>query len=290
MIRAAAKNSAFAAVVVDPSDYPAVLAELRESEGRLSSADPLGARAQGVRLHRPLRRRHLRVVLALLRGLPPELERGLREGPRPALRREPPPAGRLLRPRRRAAPTCSRASPSCTARSCRSTTCSTSAPPANWSKTSASPPARSSSTTTPAAARSPTAPAEAYARAFACDPQSAYGGVIALNRPVDGAAAEKLSGQFIEVLLAPSFEPAALEILQQKKNVRLLELPDWPQRTERVEAPRRARRAARPDPRRGHRDTRADAGDDQPPSRPRSSGRTSCSRGGCAATFAPTRS
>ena len=59
--------------------------------------------------------------------------------------------------------------------------------------------------------------------------------MIALNRPVDEAAAEKLSGQFIEVLLAPSFEPAALEILQAKKNVRLLELPDWPQRSERVE-------------------------------------------------------
>ncbi len=76
---------------------------------------------------------------------------------------------------------------------------------------------------------------QAYERAFACDPQSAYGGVIALNRPVDRAAAEKLSGQFIEVLLAPAFEPAALEILQGKKNVRLLELPDWPARSERVE-------------------------------------------------------
>jgi phosphoribosylaminoimidazolecarboxamide formyltransferase / IMP cyclohydrolase len=68
----------------------------------------------------------------------------------------------------------------------------------------------------------------AYERAFACDPLSAYGGVIALNRPVDRACAERLSEQFIEVLLAPGFDPAALEILQTKKNVRLLELPDWP--------------------------------------------------------------
>src|SRR6202042_2363726 len=45
----------------------------------------------------------------------------------------------------------------------------------------------------------------AYERAFACDPQSAYGGVIAVNRRVDAAAAEQLSGQFIEVLLAPGF-------------------------------------------------------------------------------------
>ena len=68
----------------------------------------------------------------------------------------------------------------------------------------------------------------AYERAFACDPLSAYGGVIALNRPVDRECAERLSEQFIEVLLAPGFDPAALEILMAKKNVRLLELSDWP--------------------------------------------------------------
>ncbi len=67
----------------------------------------------------------------------------------------------------------------------------------------------------------------AYERAFACDPASAYGGVIVLNRPVDRACAERLAEQFIEVLLAPGFDPAALEILTGKKNVRLLELPHW---------------------------------------------------------------
>ena len=70
---------------------------------------------------------------------------------------------------------------------------------------------------------------DAYERAFAGDPVSAYGGVIALNRPVDEACAEALSKQFIEVLLAPGFEPEALAVLTQKKNVRLLELPDWPE-------------------------------------------------------------
>jgi phosphoribosylaminoimidazolecarboxamide formyltransferase/IMP cyclohydrolase len=70
---------------------------------------------------------------------------------------------------------------------------------------------------------------EAYERAFACDEMSAYGGVIALNRPVDAACAQALSGQFIEVLLAPGFDADALEVLTQKKNVRLLELPDWPE-------------------------------------------------------------
>ncbi len=66
----------------------------------------------------------------------------------------------------------------------------------------------------------------AYERAFACDPQSAFGGVIAINRPIDRPCAEALSKQFLEVLLAPAFDDDALSILQEKKNVRLLSCPD----------------------------------------------------------------
>jgi phosphoribosylaminoimidazolecarboxamide formyltransferase/IMP cyclohydrolase len=77
---------------------------------------------------------------------------------------------------------------------------------------------------------------EAYERAFACDPQSAYGGVIAVNRPVEEAFAEELGKQFIEVLLAPGYDAAALEALQVKKNVRLLELSDWPAPLREVES------------------------------------------------------
>ncbi len=69
---------------------------------------------------------------------------------------------------------------------------------------------------------------DAYERAFACDPQSAYGGVIAINRAVDGPLAQELARQFVEVLLAPRFADEALEVLRAKKNVRLLELPRWP--------------------------------------------------------------
>jgi phosphoribosylaminoimidazolecarboxamide formyltransferase / IMP cyclohydrolase len=68
----------------------------------------------------------------------------------------------------------------------------------------------------------------AYERAFACDPESAYGGVIAVNRRVDRGCAERMNGQFIEVLLAPGYDEDALEVLKGKKNVRLLELADWP--------------------------------------------------------------
>jgi phosphoribosylaminoimidazolecarboxamide formyltransferase/IMP cyclohydrolase len=75
----------------------------------------------------------------------------------------------------------------------------------------------------------------AYERAFACDPMSAYGGVIALNRRVDESCARALAGQFIEVLLAPGFDEDALAVLREKKNVRLLELPRWPPPNHEVE-------------------------------------------------------
>jgi len=77
---------------------------------------------------------------------------------------------------------------------------------------------------------------EAYEHAFACDPESAYGGVIAVNRPVDLAFAEELGKQFIEVLLAPGYDADALEALQVKKNVRLLELSEWPAPLREVES------------------------------------------------------
>jgi phosphoribosylaminoimidazolecarboxamide formyltransferase / IMP cyclohydrolase len=68
----------------------------------------------------------------------------------------------------------------------------------------------------------------AYERAFACDPDSAYGGVIVLNRRVDAACAQQLAKQFIEVLLAPAYDEDALPVLRERKNVRLLELAAWP--------------------------------------------------------------
>ena len=68
---------------------------------------------------------------------------------------------------------------------------------------------------------------EAYERALACDPVSAFGSIIAVNRPFDGALAEAMAKLFVEVVTAPSFEPAALERLGRKKNLRLLECPPY---------------------------------------------------------------
>ncbi|GAA4177303.1 bifunctional phosphoribosylaminoimidazolecarboxamide formyltransferase/IMP cyclohydrolase [Gryllotalpicola koreensis] len=74
--------------------------------------------------------------------------------------------------------------------------------------------------------------AAAHRKAHACDPVSAYGGVIAANRTVTLALAETVKGIFTEVIIAPDYEPAALELLQSKKNLRILRLPAGYRRAE----------------------------------------------------------
>jgi phosphoribosylaminoimidazolecarboxamide formyltransferase / IMP cyclohydrolase len=63
---------------------------------------------------------------------------------------------------------------------------------------------------------------EAYLKAYACDPVSAYGGVLAFNRAIDAATAEEVAKLFVECIVAPGFEPVALEQFATKKNLRLL--------------------------------------------------------------------
>jgi phosphoribosylaminoimidazolecarboxamide formyltransferase/IMP cyclohydrolase len=78
---------------------------------------------------------------------------------------------------------------------------------------------------------------QAFLRAFECDPLSAFGGVIALNRPVDGAAAEAIAGLrhngtplFIECIVAPAFDEAARARFGKRKDLRLLEVTPQPQK------------------------------------------------------------
>jgi phosphoribosylaminoimidazolecarboxamide formyltransferase / IMP cyclohydrolase len=66
---------------------------------------------------------------------------------------------------------------------------------------------------------------EAYAKAFKTDPTSAFGGIIAFNAPLDGATAQHIAKQFVEVLIAPEITPQAREVFATKQNVRLLEVP-----------------------------------------------------------------
>ena len=69
--------------------------------------------------------------------------------------------------------------------------------------------------------------AEAYAKAFATDPTSAFGGIIAFNRPVDATTIEAVSKQFVEVLIAPAYSPEALALLESKTNLRVLEVASY---------------------------------------------------------------
>jgi len=83
----------------------------------------------------------------------------------------------------------------------------------------------------------------AYVRAHECDPVSAFGGIVAINRPVPKALAEALAPVFTEVVVAPAFEPGALDVLTAKKNLRVLEAqpPTWPDRRRPARADHRPR-------------------------------------------------
>ncbi|WP_330283217.1 bifunctional phosphoribosylaminoimidazolecarboxamide formyltransferase/IMP cyclohydrolase [Streptomyces sp. NBC_00588] len=70
--------------------------------------------------------------------------------------------------------------------------------------------------------------AEAHRKAHACDPLSAFGGVIAVNRPVSKEMAEQVAEIFTEVIVAPDYEDGALEALAKKKNIRVLRAPGRP--------------------------------------------------------------
>ncbi|HTA14894.1 MAG TPA: bifunctional phosphoribosylaminoimidazolecarboxamide formyltransferase/IMP cyclohydrolase [Solirubrobacteraceae bacterium] len=235
MIRAAAKNHAFTAVVVDPADYEGVLAELRDGEARLSPAtrqrlaavafactaryDAAISRWFAARTYEGFPPRwassyekvmdlrygenpHQRAAFYAEAGAPTHLLAGVNQ-----LHGKELSFNNLL-----------------DLSSARELVEDFSAPACAIVKHN-----------NPCGCALGATGQEAYERAFACDPMSAYGGVIALNRRVDLASAQALSKQFIEVLLAPGFDPAALEVLSEKKNVRLLELADWPARGEGME-------------------------------------------------------
>ncbi|MFI0151744.1 bifunctional phosphoribosylaminoimidazolecarboxamide formyltransferase/IMP cyclohydrolase [Streptomyces lydicus] len=78
--------------------------------------------------------------------------------------------------------------------------------------------------------------AEAHRKAHACDSLSAFGGVIAVNRPVSVAMAEQVAEIFTEVIVAPGYEDGAVEVLSRKKNIRVLRCPDAPSNPVEVKA------------------------------------------------------
>ena len=88
--------------------------------------------------------------------------------------------------------------------------------------------------TNPAGAAVGETTAAAYVKALATDPVSAFGGIVAFNRTVDLAAAQEVTKIFTEVVIAPDYEPAALELLQTRKNLRVIRMSESEQ-TEKLE-------------------------------------------------------
>src|SRR5438105_6680135 len=236
MIRAAAKNSAFAAVVVDPTDYQGVLSELRECDGRLSleTRTRLAAKAFACTARYDVAIASWFAMRVHGEGFPPtwadayEKISDLRYGENP---------------HQRAAFYARVGSPThlldgvsqlhgkelsfnnlLDLSSARELVEEFEAPACAIVKHN-----------NPCGCATADTGVAAYERAFACHPQSAYGGVIAVNRAVNGPFARALAEQFVEVLLAPGFDDEALEVLREKKNVRLLELARWPPPIQEVE-------------------------------------------------------
>jgi phosphoribosylaminoimidazolecarboxamide formyltransferase / IMP cyclohydrolase len=229
MIRAAAKNNAFAAVVVDPGDYEGVLGELRESEGRLSPETRTGLAAKAF----ACTARYDAAIATWFaahtyEGFPPtwsdsyEKVSDLRYGENPHQQaafyaRTGSPTHLLDGVRQLHGKELS-FNNLLDLSSARELVEDFDVPACAILKHN-----------NPCGCAVADSGRRAYERAFACDPESAYGGVIAVNRSVDRAFAEELNKQFIEVLLAPGFDADALEVLGQRKNVRLLELAQWPE-------------------------------------------------------------
>ena len=75
---------------------------------------------------------------------------------------------------------------------------------------------------------------EAYKKALACDPLSAFGGIIALNQPLKAETAEEIIKTFCEVIIAPSIEPGAIDVLKSKEKVRVLTTGGMPEREQHI--------------------------------------------------------
>ena len=240
MIRAAAKNQAFAAVVVDPEDYAPVLAELRESDGRLSlptrerraAAAVAGTARYDAAIAAWFAAHAGGSPQAGATGVPPAAPEGFPDRRTDVYVRE-----RTLRygenPHQRAAYYAALDAPThlldgvsqLHGKELSFNNLLDLSSARELAEEFAEPACAIVKHNNPCGCALGESALQAYERAFACDPQSAYGGVIAINRPVDSACAQALEKQFIEVLLAPSFQEDALEILRAKKNVRLLACP-----------------------------------------------------------------
>ena len=224
MIRAAAKNHADVAVVVDPADYAAVLAELSEHGGATTLAlrQKLAAKAYA---------RTAAYDAAISNWFADELA-----DPAPAYRAF---GGKLAEALRYGE------NPHQSAAFYRTPERASASPPRARCRASSSPTTTSTTPTRPTNASPSSIPAhrglrhhqarqsvrrggsgdsllDAYRKALACDPTSAFGGIVALNRTLDAEAARAITEIFTEVIIAPDATDEAIAIVGAKKNLRLL--------------------------------------------------------------------
>ena len=172
MIRAAAKNFAFTAVVTRPEMYDAVLQELEDAEGQLSLGTRESLAAEAFSYTARYDTAIARWFAEKQEDFPPRDDARVREGHRPRVRREPAPARRLLLAGRRAHARALDGARRSRARTCRSTTCSTSTPGRLLVEEFNVPACAIIKHNNPCGAAIGSAAGEAYERAFACDPQS----------------------------------------------------------------------------------------------------------------------
>ena len=226
MVRAAAKNWAHVGVVVDPADYEAILAEIAAHDGALSDAMRFrlmqkafahtaaydGAIANWVTARDSSGRAHAFADSLRFGG---EKVQDLRYGENPHqaaafYRAETIPAGTLASYRQLQGKELSYNN--------------IADGDAAWEcvRTFAEPACVIVKHANPCGVAVGAGPHEAYRAAFATDPTSAFGGIIAFNRTVDGATVDAVAAQFVEVLIAPSYTEDALAVIARKANVRVL--------------------------------------------------------------------
>ena len=228
MVRAAAKNNAFVAVVTDPADYPGIVEKMKAGKGALDDAERYRLAAKAFSHTAEYDGMISNWLTARDRdgaarefpdrfNLQVRLSQALRYGENPHqsaafyVERDPP-KGTLASFRQLQGKELSynNIADADAAWEC----CRTFDVPACVIVKHANP-------CGVAIAESPLA---AYRNAFLTDPTSAFGGIIAFNRPVDAATAEAVSAQFVEVVIAPKYDADALKIFAAKKNVRLLQI------------------------------------------------------------------
>ena len=233
MVRSASKNFESVAVVTDPADYPALAKEFSE-RGDWSLATRLElarkafaatARYDG-RIATELERLSItdgKVTLSERPSLPARLHIALASTRRCATAKTRTRRRRSIFPRARRLPGWP-ARGSCKARNFLTTILWTWTPPGDWRRNLRKPAAVIVKHNNPCGTAEQPTLAEAYRQALACDPVSAFGGVLAFNRPLDGETAGEVGKLFAECVVAPGYDGAARAALSGKKNLRLMEI------------------------------------------------------------------